>query len=344
MYGVKKISALLFVSLATLAMAQAPDSSAVGPGVHYATDAFPGFDPEKDAISPARKEPRWFQWLLGPKKDNPVDQYAYCRELEDAENWSKAVKEYDALVRNWPTSSEAALAQHHQAQILFEKLEDLDDALDEYKYLVDFYSFKCDYNESVDRLYTIAGRMRIEGKTILFFRFRNTVEVRHAYEASVLRAPGAKWTPDALLAIGELREEEKEDELAVAVYEHIRNIYYATPQAKTAVYREALARMRLLRAYGYNRDRCRDTVSFLKLARDIAASEVREEIDAFLVEAETQVAEEAYRSAMFYDSRMRTKRSAINAMENFLRAYPNSTHGEEVRARLEELKGQVGNK
>ena len=50
--------------------------------------------------------------------------------------------------------------------------------------------------------------------------------------------------------------------------------------------------------------------------------------------------DEAYRAALFYDSRMRTKRSAISAYERFLSDYPTSRHAEDVRRRLEALKEQ----
>lgn len=322
-----------------VSLAQQTDSNGVGPGVRYATDAYPGFDPEKDAIAPARKEPRWFSWITGPKKDNPTDQLQYCRELEAEENWSKAAKHYDALVRNWPTSSEAPIAQQRLAEVLLDKLDELEESFVEYRYLVDFYSFKCDYNAGVDRMYEVAGLMRLQGKTIVFFRFKNSVEVRHAYESSVLRAPGAQWAPDALLAIGELREEDGDDEEAVTVYENLRNLHYGSAQAKLGVYREAEVRMRLLRKHGYNRDRCRDTIGFLKLAKDLVEPAMVTQIEAFLVEAESVFAEEAYAAACFYDSRTRTVRSAIKAYERYLKDYPDSAHAEEVKARLEVLKG-----
>ena len=310
-----------------------------GPGMRCATDAYPGFDTEKDVVSPERKEPRWFQFITGPKCDNAADQLAYCRQLEVEESWSKAVRAYDAIVRNWPTSTEAPEAQRRMAEILLEKEDDADEAFAAYRYLVDFYSFRCDYTATVDKMYEIAGKMRVEGKTIVFFRFRNTVDVRRAYEACVLRAPGAAWAPKALLTVGELREEEGRDTEAVTVYENLRNLHYGTAEAKEGVAREAQARMRLLREHGYNRARCVDTAAFLRLAKTLVETERIPEIDAALAETERWLEEEAYRAACFYDSRMRTRRSAANAYEKFLKDYPNSVHAEEIRARLEALKG-----
>ena len=330
---------LLFSACAVGAQSVSMPGADGGPGMRYATDAYPGFDTEKDVVSPERKEPRWFQFITGPKCDNVADQMAYCRQLEEEESWSKAVREYDAIVRNWPTSAEAPEAQRRMAEILLEKEDDAEEAFAAYRYLVDFYSFRCDYNATVDKMYEVAGRMRVEGKTIVFFRFRNTVDVRRAFEACVLRAPGAAWAPKALLTIGELREEEGYDTEAVTVYENLRNLHYGTAEAKEGVAREAQARLRLLRDHGYNRERCVDTASFLKLAKTLVEADRIPEIDAALAETESWLEEEAYRAACFYDTRMRTRRSAANAYEKFLKDYPNSAHADEIRARLEALKG-----
>ena len=47
--------------------------------------------------------------------------------------------------------------------------------------------------------------------------------------------------------------------------------------------------------------------------------------------------EEAYNAAKFYDSRTRTKRSAVSAYQRFLDEYPTSDRAPEVRRRLFEL-------
>lgn len=310
---------------------------AVNGNARFATDAYPGFDADGETLAPERKEPKWFAFINGPKKDTASEQYAYCQELEADQRWSKAVKHYDALVREWPTAPEAPLAQLRLAEILFTKIGELDEAFAEYRYLLDFYSFRCDYDAAATKLYEIARAMEEEGRTVLFFRFRNTTEVRRAYEACVLRAPGATWAPQALLAVGALREDEGEDARAVAVYENLRNLHYETEAARLGTLREAAARMRILERHGYNRARCQDTVDFLKLALTIVPAANRAEIEAQLAVANGKLEEEAFAAAKFYDSRMRTKRSAIAAYEHFLAEFPNGVHADEVRARIDEL-------
>ena len=313
-----------------------------GPGVNgarYATDAYPGFDSEDEMIKPERKEPRWFQFITGPDCGNAKDQLAHCVELIRAEDYAKARKQLDALVRNWPTASEAPKAQQALADLCFTQLKDYEDAFAEYRYLLDFYSLQCDYGKIADRLYQVAGVLKIEGKEVMFVRFANTVDVRRAYETCILRAPGATWVPEAMLVIAGLREDEGKNIEAIQVYENLRNLYAGSDEAKVALAREAGVRMDVLREHAYNRARCRDTIDFLELARRDCRAEDAETIQGYLTEAKGQLENEAYEGAKFYDSSTRTRRSAVRAYERFLSDYPTSAHADEVRARIEELKG-----
>lgn len=327
---------LASVSLADVSGRPSPTP---GPGIRYATDAYPGFDSTDSFVRPEKKEPKWFHFWNGPKKDNPVDQLAYCITLIKDRNFDKAAKELDALVRDWPITKEAIKAQKALADIYLKYTFEYEKAVKEYVYLLDFYSFDHDYKLSAKRAYEAAERMREEGKTIVFFRFANTVDVRRSYEAIVLRSPGADFIPDALLTIAGLREDDEQYELALAVYENLRNLHPSTPQAKEAIQREARVRMKLLAMYEYNRERQRDTIDFLKLqiTNPELSQEVRDEIIAFLNQSSELNEQEAYLAAKFYDKPSRTRRSAINAYESFLRKYPASKYAGEVLDRLHEL-------
>ena len=310
--------------------------STAGSTAHYATDAYPGFDNDDD-IEPERKEPKWFAFINGPTRDNAKDQFAYCRELLAEGDCSKAAKQLDALVREWPTADEAPKAQQLLAETYRDKLLDFEEAFKAYRYMLDFYSLQCDYKKVADLMYEAAGLMRQEGKTIVFFRFANTVDVRRAYEACVLRAPGAPWVTMAMLIIGELREDEGKYLEAIKVYENLVNLHGEKPEAKVAILREANVRMLVLREHEYNHERCRDTIDFLKLALTQCDEKDVGQIQEFLTEAKAKVEASAFAAAKFYDSRTRTKRSAVNAYERFLAEYPESVHAEEVKARIAQL-------
>lgn len=330
---------LALAGAAAAASAQSTMPSASAGAARYATDAYPGFDVEDENVKPERKEPRWFAFFNGPCRDTAAEQFAYCQELVAAADYAKAARQLDALVREWPTAPEAWKAQQQLAAIQVEPLKDFEDAFKSYRYLLDFYSLQCDYKAIADKLYQLAGILKIEGKEIMFVRFENTVDVRRAYEQCVLRAPGASWVPEAMLTIAALRVDEGRPEEAVKVYENLRNLHPETDFARTAVFREAEVRMSMLRDHEYNRSRCQDTIDYMKLALRTCHPSDAAAIQAFLDEAQSLIADEAYRAAKFYDSRTRTKRSAINAYERFLEDYPQSAHADEIRDRLNELKG-----
>lgn len=336
------LAAAVVVAAVVATCPQRLAAQSVGPGSpRFATDAYPGFDSEENILRRPKKEPGFFSWWSGPKMDAPGAQLEWAKSLEAEGSDRAARKAYDALVAEWPSSPEAPIAQRALADNLFSKALDYPEAFEEYKYLADYYPSQCDYDALMTRMYETAQQMRIEGKRIFFIPFKNTTDVRRAFEAVVMRAPGATFAPAAMIAAGELREDEGELEKAVEVYETIRNLHPSSPEAEAALVKEATDRMTLLRARGYNKVRCLDTVSFLKSA--VAASadrSFRDVLARYLAEAVSLMEDEAYKSAKYYDSRTRTRRSAVSAYERFLVEFPASVHADSVRERLAELRGE----
>lgn len=339
----KRIMLLVIATAIGAATQSAFGDAASSPSsiIRYATDAYPGFDREENILSSTKKTPRWFSWIRGPKKDNAAEQFAWAQECEKEGSWGKARRAYDAIVREWPASPEAPKAQERVAELCLEKELDSEEAFEEYKYLVDFYSSQCAYDAITFKMFEVAKLMEEEGKNFIFFHFDNTVDVRRAYEAVVLRAPGAKFAPEAMMKIAKLREDELEFDKAALVYENLRSLHPRCAEAKTALYKEAQCRMKLLKDHQYNLSRAKDVHAFLKRAlTSNPPDEVKAELEVWLVEATQIIEDEAFAAAKFYDSRTRTKRSAITAYEKFLLEYPASSHVGEARARLAELEAQ----
>ena len=207
---VKSIAVLaVLLGFVATGLAQMPTLGPGGTNARYATDAYPGFDSEDDNLKPERKEPHWWWFMVGgPSRENAADEFAYCQELVAEGSYSKACRELDNLVRQWPTAPEAWKAQQLRAELLLGRMDDPEESFKAYQYLLDFYSLPCDYSAIADKLYEIAGILKLEGKEVMFVRFANTVDVRRAYEKCILRAPGAKWVPEAMLIIAGLREDE----------------------------------------------------------------------------------------------------------------------------------------
>ncbi|MBR7181093.1 MAG: tetratricopeptide repeat protein [Kiritimatiellae bacterium] len=339
----KRLRIFMIFALVAVSSVCMADVSSFQSGVpRYATDAYPGFDIQEGVVVSEKKKPKWFAFLNGPEKDTPFDQLQWAVACESEGAYRKARKGYDALVRNWPSSPEAPVAQERLADLELSVYENPIQAFTEYKYLLDYYSAQCDYSKVVGKMYDTARRMQATGKNICFIRFENRVETRHAYEAVVFRAPGASFAPAAMLAAARLRKADGEYDKAVLVYETLQNAYPDSEESRYALVEECETRMKILDLHGYNRTRAVDTVNFLRSAlRRVVDQEDAEEITRHLAEASAKLEDEAFASAKFYDSRTRTKRNARNAYGEFLKANPEGRHAEEARARLDELAGET---
>jgi len=332
----KVLVAVGVFQLSSLALAVMPDAR-----LRYATDAYPGFDCESEIVSPSKKDKPFFAFLAGPKFDNAADQLRHCRQLASEGSVSAAKRACDKLVRFWPYAPEAASAQLMLAELLSMDPAAAEEAFAEYRYLADYYSSECDYAAVTKRLYELAWLMRRQGKRLIFFRFKNSVDVRRSFEAAVLRSPGSVEAPKALFEIARLREEEGKDDLAVKTFENLRNLYPTSAEADRSLLAEGAIRVRLLKEHAYNLTRAKDTLGYLEMAvRRVLAEEDRRQLEAWRQEAVAKIETEEFLAAKFYDSRTRTPRSAINAYERFIEQYPASVHVEAAKARLLVLKGE----
>ena len=172
----------------------------------------------------------------------------------------------------------------------------------------------------------------------MLMRFDNSVDVRRAYEALVLRAPGEDFVPEAMLVIAQLRLECGELAKAIEVCGNLRNIHPSSPFAEKAFVLEAKIRTRVLEEKEYNRSRGLDTLLFLRQADTMGLSGE----NAALVKSYEEIVcrildDEDWKAASFYDSITRTRRSARVALEKFIAEHPTSRHLSEAKARLEKM-------
>ena len=330
-------AAVMSASALCAAPGQRIAGSGFGGNSPYATDAYPGFDGLDELPKPERREKSWF---LHVARETPAEQFAYAKELAEKDDFKKACKMCDALVREWPASAEAPQAQLMFAMLLAKSLEEYDEAFDQIGYLLDFYPRSCAYEELVEYQYKLVNLMLREKKTFLGMSFTSTRVMRQHYEMIVRRAPGASYVPEAMLKIADLREQDKQYEEAVLVYAALISRFPNSPEARTAAYLQAKARMWLVRRLAYNLPRCRDTAGYLKQTlKRLPDHPQAEEMKTWLDELKNYMAEDAYVRAKFYDSRQRTKHAAIASYERFLEEYPDSAYVEAVSRRIDELKG-----
>ena len=343
-----RIAVGVIVTVAVLSADAAPQrvtGSGLGGYSQWATDHYPGFEGLDDLPVPEKKEKGWLtEWfgLGAPDGATAMEQLAIAKKLESEGEYKSAVKAYDALVREWPASVEAPVAQLCLAGVLETNLCEYVDAYEEYAYLLDFYPKDCPYAMVTETQYKLVNLLYDTRRVFLGLSFTGNRELRQSYERIVRRAPGAAYVPEAMLKIADLREQDTEYEESIKVYSTLRGRYPGTEEARTALYREAKARMWLVRRLAYNLPRCKDTENYLKLAlRNDPSHPDAEEMRKWLVELCDYLAEDAWVRAKFYDTKQRTRHATIAAYERFVSEHPDSSHADEARARIAELKREM---
>jgi len=280
-------AAILAASAASMA---APSQRVAGSGPgntsQWATDQYPGFDGLDNLPVPEKKDRGWlWRWFgIGkPSCATAALQLEFAQKLATEEDYKGAAKAYDALVREWPASPEAPIAQFRLAYTLEANLQEYADAFEEYSYLLDFYPRSCPYAKIVAEQYKIVNLMHDTRRMFLGMSFTGNRQLRQGYE-------------------------------------------------------------QVVRRLAYNLPRCKDTEGYLKAAvrKDPSHPDV-EEMRGWLKELREYLAEDAWTRAKFYDSRQRTHHAAVASYEKFLSEYPDSSHADEARARIEVLKSAPGN-
>jgi len=340
----KKQRLFCIVSLVSLcASAQFEDPSSQRPAgappknSGYATDQFEGFknlDPDERLSQ--KEDSIWF----GVSAESAAQQLAYCRKAFTDGHLRRARKGYEALIRKWPTTKEAAEAQLGLAQ-LYEARKNYARAFEEYLYLLTFYSGACPYNDILDRQFKIANLLRADNKSMFGFLLGESEENRVRYEQIVRKAPRSEMAPKCMLIIGDIRQEQKEMEEAIKVYDGLLNRFPKSPEAEVAAFFASQARYERAKNQKSNEANLRDARSFMQSVVQIMPGHPqKDQLALWVAELSEQLEEHSYTTAIFYDTKQRNTAAAIAAYRRFLSEFRSSKYEERVRERLLELEAR----
>ena len=332
----KMIAGLALIALAFATDAMAQTVGRPGGQRGYVTDSFEGFSVvDNDTRIPQKKPSFW--WWKRVKKDTAAAQLSYAQDLERNGKLKKAARAYRALVGKWPTSHEALKAQHTLAQVE-EKLENYATAFDEYQYLLVHYAGNCPYEEILDRQFRLANHLLHGHKSMFGLKLSLSDEIRERFETIVRNAPRSPRTPEVMLIIGSLREENNDRVEAIAVYDGILNRFPASKEANEAAFLSARCRHALTVKQPENEARCRESIAFITALLERRPNHpCKSELQAWLTEQKALLVEQNYRKAVFYDSKQRSLDAAKNAYRRFLSEFGDSKYGPVVKKRLAEL-------
>ena len=300
----------------------------------YATDQFDGFAEMKvDERLEQKESSLWYS----VSEDTPAKQLAYARQADTEGQLRRARKGYEALIREWPTSKEAAQAQLFLANY-YEARMDYERAFQEYQYLLTFYAGFCPYNEILDRQYKLANVLRSDNRSMFGWLVSAPESNRIRYEQIVRNAPRAPLAPTCMLIAGDIRREEKEIDEAIKIYEGLLNRYPRSEEAEVAAFFSAGCRYKRSKTQDTNEANIRDAITFMKTVQAIMPNNPQKvQFSTWEADLNIQLEENSYKTAYFYDTRQRNKAAAVAAYRRFLSEFRNSKYAEEVRQRLIEL-------
>ncbi|MEI7946027.1 MAG: tetratricopeptide repeat protein [bacterium] len=326
--------------MALCAVAQEGPSSGARPAASpnkrggYATDQFDGFaDMKVDERLEQKESSMWYS----VSEDTPAKQLAYARQAYTDGHMRRARKGYEALIREWPTSKEAAQAQLFLAQY-YEARKDYERAFQEYQYLLTFYSGVCPYNEILDRQYKLANVLRSDNRSMFGWMLSEPESNRIRYEQIVRNAPRAPLAPTCMLIAGDIRREEKEVDEAIKIYDGLLNRYPRSAEAEVAAFFAAGCRYKRSKTQETNEENIRDAITFMKTVQAVMPNHPqKEQFSTWSADLNRQLEDNSYKTAYFYDTKQRNTAAAVAAYRRFLSEFRNSKYAEEVRQRLIEL-------
>lgn len=254
------ITGALLVTACLTTLAQQSGRSGSGFNRGYATDSFEGFDAlDQDSRIPQKKKSFWYS----VKRDTAALQLEYAMQQEACGRNRPARKGYESLIREWPTTPQAAEAQMALANLL-EHQKKFDSAFDEFQYLLTYYAGHCPYDTILDRQFRIANYLLHNNRSMFGWLLNGTDTIRERFEQIVRNAPRSSIAPEVMLIIGSIRVSEDERQEAIAVYDGILNRFPSSKQAVSAAYLSSKCRYELAVKHQYNESRCREAISFQK--------------------------------------------------------------------------------
>lgn len=280
-------------------------------------------------------------------KNTPAEQLAYAKELEAAGEIRKARHQYDALVRKWHGSPEAAEAQLRYA-ILLDKAGYYEDAFNEYEYLAKYFPGTFRFDKLIERQLAIAKYVMETryGGFLIFPGSKGTYRALPMFNKLLASAPYSSYTPEILFNIGLIHEENGDYKEAVEAYEKILTRYKENEFSEKASFRRVYCLVKIFHKKPRDELSSREAASaaseyLAKHPDGPNAKVVRDYLDELKKHIETM----AFEKAVFYERHNNGKpRAAIIAYTEFIKKYPFSSLAEKATERIKLLESKLDRK
>jgi len=249
--------------------------------------------------------PRTNKWI-NPKyavKDTPDEQMDWAMSFYNGGEYTKAITEFDKLIKNYPNSVHAPAAQYYAGRS-FEAIDDYYEAFLAYQKAIDKYPYNERVDEIIEREYKI-GSLFVDGQKAKIMGMKILPAMDKAVEVLtkvVQNAPYGRYADLAQFKIGEAYKNDGFYEEAVLAYQKLIDDYPKSPLAEDAKYQIALATYYVSRDPAYDQeftDRAID--EYKRLINETADVELNQEARTALDQLREKKARSTFETGLFYE-------------------------------------------
>lgn len=266
--------------------------------------------------------------FVNPKyaaKETPEKQFAWAMDYFKSEDYKKAIKEFEKLIKHYPLSKLASEAQFYIGAS-FGNMGEYYKAYENYQLVIDKYPYTERVEEIIEREYRIGNlfytgqKAKLLGVALLPAKPK-AIEI---FSKVVENAPYGKYADIAQYKLGHCYMDLQDYINAALAFKKIIENYPKSPLVDDAKYQIAVCAAASTTGPEYNEE---DTDKAIKEFRDFVKrypdSEMEREARNFLGKLEDQKAQNQFNIAQFYE-RQGNRDSAIIYYEEILADYPQS--------------------
>lgn len=278
-----------------------------------------------------------------PAAKNAKEQMTRAEDFEAKGDNAKAIKAYRVYVKRFGYGKDAPKAQLKIAELL-DKSGDYNPAFDAYGTYISKYPRGEFFDQAVEAQYNIAKRF-LDGEKIKMFGVKMTGSMERAQKMFTQineKAPYSKYAPLSQFYIGQALEKQAKYPEAIEAYQTVLVKYPNDPIAADAQYQIGYVYQKESREGTYDpslTQKSRDAYEDFnaRFPNSEKAKQAKENMN-MLAGRQTRG---SYDIAKFYDKQKMYKAAVIYYNE-VIKQQPGTSEAEASKARIEELKGTVG--
>ncbi|MCX5687592.1 MAG: outer membrane protein assembly factor BamD [Candidatus Omnitrophica bacterium] len=271
-------------------------------------------------------------------KDTPEDQIVYAKKFYEAKNIKDALREFKKLLKHYPLSKEAPVAQYYIGRIM-EDLDNLYEAFKAYQKVIDTYPYTELVDDVIEREYKIADAFFLGKKIKIVGKWQMPAKDKaiEIFKAVADNAPYGKYADLAKFKAGLCYKDIQDYNSAMLIFKDLIDRYPDSSVIDKARYQLAECSKLLAVKPAYDQTPTnlarKEFEDFLKKHPDSdMALDAKQVVDKL----KSREAENAYETGKFYEAR-KAPESAVIYYKDIVRNYPDTEWTKKAQERLNEL-------